>query len=50
MHDLDLPGRDARELVADRDRVYELNVEDSRTLTSRKTLRSSRSRFPDISG
>jgi hypothetical protein len=32
MHDLDLPHGDARELVVDRDRVYELNGEDSRTL------------------
>jgi hypothetical protein len=34
MHDLDLPGGDARELVVDRDRVYELNGEDSRTLAA----------------
>ena len=31
MHDLDLPRGDARELAIDRDRVYELNGEDSRT-------------------
>jgi hypothetical protein len=34
MHDLDLPRGDARELVVDRDRVYELNGEDSRTLAA----------------
>ena len=34
MHDLDLPRGDARELVIDRDRVYELNGEDSRTLAA----------------
>jgi hypothetical protein len=32
MRDLDLPRSDARELVVDRDRVYELDGEDSRTL------------------
>jgi hypothetical protein len=32
MHDLDLPRGDERELVVDRDRVYELDGEDSRTL------------------
>jgi hypothetical protein len=32
MRDLDLPRGDERELVVDRDRVYELNGEDSRTL------------------
>jgi hypothetical protein len=32
MRDLDLPRRDERELVVDRDRVYELDGEDSRTL------------------
>ncbi|MGE0705451.1 MAG: hypothetical protein AB7N65_25345 [Vicinamibacterales bacterium] len=32
MHDLDLPRGEDRELVVDRDRVYELNGEDSRTL------------------
>ena len=32
MRDLDLPRGDARELVVDRDRVYALNGEDSRTL------------------
>lgn len=32
MHDLDLPRGEARELVVDRDRIYELNGEDSRTL------------------
>ncbi len=34
MHDLDLPRGDARELVVDRDRVNELNGEDSRTLAA----------------
>jgi hypothetical protein len=34
MHDLDLPHGDGRELVVDRDRVYELSGEDSRTLTA----------------
>ena len=34
MHDLDLPRGDARELVIDRDHVYELNGEDSRTLAA----------------
>ena len=34
MHDLDLPRGDERELVVDRDRVYELNGEDSRTLAA----------------
>jgi hypothetical protein len=34
MHDLDLPRGDAREVVIDRDRVYELNGEDSRTLAA----------------
>ena len=34
MHQLDLPRGDDRELVVDRDRVYELNGEDSRTLTA----------------
>jgi len=34
MHDLDLPRGDARELVIDRDRVYELNGEDSRMLAA----------------
>ena len=32
MHDLDLPRGEARELVVDRERMYELNGEDSRTL------------------
>ena len=34
MHDLDLPRGEERELVLDRDRVYELNGEDSRTLAA----------------
>src|SRR6185295_4119040 len=34
MYDLDLPRGDARELVIDRDHVYELNGEDSRTLAA----------------
>ena len=34
MHDLDLPRGEERELVVDRDRVYELNGEDSRTLAA----------------
>jgi hypothetical protein len=39
MHDLDLPRGDARELVIDRDRVYELNGEDSRMLAAVGTFR-----------
>jgi hypothetical protein len=34
MHDLDLPRGEEREVVVDRDRVYELNGEDSRTLAA----------------
>ena len=34
MRDLDLPRGEARELVVDRDRVYELNGEDSRALAA----------------
>jgi hypothetical protein len=34
MRDLDLPRSDQRELVVDRDRVYELDGEDSRTLAA----------------
>jgi hypothetical protein len=34
LHDLDLPRGDARELAVDRDRIYELNGEDSRTLAT----------------
>jgi hypothetical protein len=34
MHHLDLPRGEERELVVDRDRVYELNGEDSRTLAT----------------
>jgi hypothetical protein len=34
MRDLDLPWSDARELVVDRDRIYELDGEDSRTLAA----------------
>jgi hypothetical protein len=34
MHDLDLPRGDERELVVDRDRVYGVNGEDSRTLAA----------------
>ena len=34
-----LPRGDARELVVDRDRVYELNGEDSRTLAAVGTFR-----------
>lgn len=34
MRDLDLPRGDERELVVDRDRLYELNGEDSRTLAT----------------
>ena len=39
MRDLDLPRSDARELVVDRDRVYELDGEDSRTLAAVGALR-----------
>jgi len=34
MHDLDLPRGEARELVVDRDHLYELNGEDSRALAT----------------
>lgn len=34
MHDLDLPRGDQRELVVDRDRIYELDGEDSRALAA----------------
>jgi hypothetical protein len=34
MHDLDLPRGGERELVVDRDRVYELNGDDGRTLAT----------------
>lgn len=34
IHDLDLPRGEERELVVDRDRVYELNDEDSRALAA----------------
>ena len=34
MRDLDLPRRDERELVVDRDRIYELDGEDSRALAA----------------
>jgi len=34
MHDLDLPRGEERELVVDRDRVYELNGEDGRALAA----------------
>jgi hypothetical protein len=39
MRDLDLPRSDERELVVDRDRVYELDGEDSRTLATVGTFR-----------
>jgi hypothetical protein len=39
MRDLDLPRGDERELVIDRDRVYELNGEDTRTLAAAGTFR-----------
>jgi hypothetical protein len=39
MRDVDLPRGDERELVVDRDRVYELNGEDSRTLAAVATFR-----------
>jgi hypothetical protein len=39
IHDLDLPRGDERELVVDRDRVYELNGEGSRTLAAVGTFR-----------
>ena len=39
MYDLDLPRGDARELVIDRDHVYELNGEDSRTLAAAGAFR-----------
>jgi hypothetical protein len=39
MHQLDLPRGEERELVVDRDRVYELNGEDSRTLAAVGTFR-----------
>jgi hypothetical protein len=37
MQYLDLPRGEERELVVDRDRVYELNGEDSRTLCRNRT-------------
>jgi hypothetical protein len=39
IHDLDLPRGDERELVVDRDRVYELNGDDSHTLAVVGTFR-----------
>ena len=39
MQDLDLPRGEERELVIDRNRVYELNGEDSRTLAAVGTFR-----------
>ena len=39
MHDLDLPRGEERELVLDRDHVYELNGENSRTLAAVGTFR-----------
>ena len=39
MHNLDLPRGEERELTVDRDRVYELNGEDSRTLAAVGTFR-----------
>jgi hypothetical protein len=39
IHDLDLPRGDERELVLHRDRVYELNGDDSRTLAAVGTFR-----------
>ncbi len=39
IHDLDLPRGEERELVVDRDRVYELNGDDSRTLAAVGTFR-----------
>jgi hypothetical protein len=38
-HDLDLPRGEERELVVDRDRVYELNGDDSRALAAVGTFR-----------
>ena len=39
MRDLDLPRGEERELVVDRDRIYELDGEDSRTLAAVGTFR-----------
>ena len=39
IHHLDLPRGEERELVVDRDRVYELNAADSRTLAAVGTFR-----------
>jgi hypothetical protein len=39
VHDLDLPLGEQRELVVSRDRVYELNGDDSRTLAAVGTFR-----------
>jgi hypothetical protein len=39
IHDIDLPRGDERELVLDRDRVYDLNGDDSRTLAAVGTFR-----------
>ena len=48
MHDLDLPRGEQRELVVDRDRVYELNGEDGRTLAAVGTFRVVPERDLDI--
>ena len=40
IHDLDLPRGEERELVVDRDRAYELNGEDGRTLAAVGTFES----------
>jgi hypothetical protein len=48
MHDLDLPRGEERELVLDRDRAYELNGEDSRTMAAVGTFRVVPERDLDI--
>ena len=44
IHHLDLPRGEEREFVVDRDRVYELNGEDSRTLAVVGTSESCQNR------
>lgn len=50
MHDLDLPRGEQRELVVDRDRTYELNGEDSRTLAAVGAFRVVPERDIEITG
>ena len=50
MHDLDLPRGEARELVIDRDHVYELNGEDSRTLAAVGAFRVVPTAISEVTG